>query len=281
MLTLTLSHGWGDSLEELRRGLTTAWGRTIAGEPWQRIAQRWGIVGYVRALELTDGPNGWHPHLHLLLFTMRPVGELEPLRERLGQRWAARVRSVLGERHEPRTDEVGCDLRPSRSADYLAAMGLEITGQLSKEGRNGHHTPWELIDHDPRRWRAYVRGIRGARMLQWSQGLRAALLGDVATDQEHAIPETVATVASLPQAIWDDMVRAGHELELLEAAETGPDAVVQRVRARLGLEAAELAASSTARALERDAARRALEALRRQRGRPAEESRWTGIGALG
>ena len=27
-----------------------------------------GIVGTIRSLEVTCGPNGWHPHLHVLIF---------------------------------------------------------------------------------------------------------------------------------------------------------------------------------------------------------------------
>lgn len=29
-------------------------------------ASEYGIVGWIAALAATDGPNGWHPHLHVL-----------------------------------------------------------------------------------------------------------------------------------------------------------------------------------------------------------------------
>lgn len=38
------------------------------GAPWDRFKDRLGYAGLIRALELTYGANGWHPHTHELWF---------------------------------------------------------------------------------------------------------------------------------------------------------------------------------------------------------------------
>jgi len=79
-LTLTIRHAYGDDLRLLTRRLSLAWRAFTRGEPWKRLARRLGIVGAVRALELTHGRNGWHPHLHILWLTRDPVARADVLR---------------------------------------------------------------------------------------------------------------------------------------------------------------------------------------------------------
>ena len=68
MLTLTIRHAQGDSLKRMRTLLVRTWGAMLRHrqfKKWQRDA---GVVGFVRAVEVKHGPNGWHPHLHVLFF---------------------------------------------------------------------------------------------------------------------------------------------------------------------------------------------------------------------
>lgn len=65
LVTLTIRHGRGHSLEQMRRKLGKAYRALTSGEPWKRFAEAVGLVGAVRGLEVTHSQaNGWHPHLH-------------------------------------------------------------------------------------------------------------------------------------------------------------------------------------------------------------------------
>lgn len=67
-VTCTLPHHAGHTCEEVRDAVSESWGYMLRGSPWGRWGERLGYVGQIRALEVTHGPNGWHWHVHALLF---------------------------------------------------------------------------------------------------------------------------------------------------------------------------------------------------------------------
>jgi len=90
--TLTLPHDQGDRLEQLFGSVTRAWNRTTTARSvrvfGERLPFRW-----VRALEVTSGVNGWHPHNHVALLFDRRLerDEALELREVLYGAWASAV----------------------------------------------------------------------------------------------------------------------------------------------------------------------------------------------
>ena len=240
LLTLTVRHRYADELAAMRQGLANAFRRFTRGEPWLRFQERVGFVGSVRALEVTHGGNGWHPHLHVALLVTDGAAladELAWLRER----WQACVVRELGPAAEP--DELhGVDLRPCHRADYLAKLGLEVTAPSGKGARDGNRTPWQIAAdicaetnaEDPRSpeaqerdvalWKTWSRDMRGARMLTWSRGLRAAAaLGEEATDEEivEGDGDNDRTITLVPAAVWDRVRKIpGLTAQLLAVAET-------------------------------------------------------------
>lgn len=74
--SFTVKHALGNDLKETARGMARAWSRVINGTPWKKYAARWGIEGMVRALEVTHGEHGWHPHLHVV-FLLSEAGPKE------------------------------------------------------------------------------------------------------------------------------------------------------------------------------------------------------------
>ena len=223
MLTLTIRHGIGDDLRKLRSALGAMWRRFTRGAPYKRWAARMGIVGYVRALEVTHGRNGWHPHLHVLFLLDRaiPASELlevdgvsqwmpttaPPPPRRLAEvdeheasdrgwavaRWRRVVLAELGEAHLP-DDAIGVALTPCHQARYLSKLGLELSDPGIKKGRRGGRTPFQIAadwarnpnGRDARLWLRYCDDMRGARQLTWSRGLKARHGIDERTDQECA-----------------------------------------------------------------------------------------------
>lgn len=209
LLTLTIPHNRGQSLEPLRRAVTLAYSRMEETPDYRRcdekrpgFKQRFGIAASVRRLEVTDGPDGWHPHIHAILFVDRKLTDQqkESMREWYFVHWARAVEKLGYKRP---TKAAGVDLcEADQGGQYLAKMGLrEIAGDATKVGRCakcgdykgakweglrrrcvdcGHElnrTPWQILwdlaehgaEHDRRRWRLFVHEIAGARRLTWSR----------------------------------------------------------------------------------------------------------------
>ena len=202
MLTLTVDHGAKANCAEQMAGVAKAYRRVLGGEPWRRWSARWSVRHSVRALELTDGRNGWHVHLHVLLIHDGELGE--EAREPLARRWSDAVADALGEHARPRVDAVGCHLKECEElerGDYLAKMGLELGLELcavNKGPRSAcNWTVWDLLAWSPidavarGRWLDYSRSSKGRKFLTWSKGFRAAagLLDDEPSDEEAAAKE--------------------------------------------------------------------------------------------
>lgn len=228
LLSLTVRHGLGDDPRRLREGVSAAWKGFVQGKGWIGLKERARITGWVRALEVTHGAHGWHPHLHLLVATDDPKA-LADLRDTISARWQSVVARVLGEDHRP-DDAHGCDLRPCHQARYIAKMGLEIADpSATKKGRKGSRTPFEIGSDavrdgkakDVQLWRDYCGAFHGARQLNWSGGLRER--AGISDKSDEEIVEGDGTDVALVEISHSDWitVRSVPEgpLRLLEAVE--------------------------------------------------------------
>jgi hypothetical protein len=68
MLTQTIPHARRDVLETLLTAFTEALRKFKQWRAYAWAVRAYGIVGSIRALEVTHGGNGWHPHAHMVLF---------------------------------------------------------------------------------------------------------------------------------------------------------------------------------------------------------------------
>jgi hypothetical protein len=277
LLTLTFRHGLGDDLRKARQGLADAWRGMARGAPWAKFKRAIGYVGTVRALEVTHGPNGWHPHLHVLILA-RPDWHLatmpdgEPVADWLQARWSDMVCRYLGEKHEP-DEEHGTDLSPCSAGDYLQKLGLEVSDPGKKVARlDGNRTPLELaaaiVEHrkprDVALWRTYCLAMRGARQLTWSKGLRELAGIPDKTDQELAEDEEAGQpttkVLTISGADWRAIARYRVEVRR-------PDNTTEQIPAPLVLaEKAERSGARGAWSLLRSLVRQA-KADKERRGR--------------
>lgn len=187
MLTLTVRHASVHDLRELRRGLTECWSQLWSGREGQIL--RKAFPHYIRALDVTWGfLNGWHPHLHVVLFHEDDNIDSDWL-SAVRRRWANIVAQVLGPEFRPRTDDIGVHLKhdPPR-AEYVLKLGLEVSEITTKQAAPGHYGWPEIAanavaerrsnDHD-RTWRHlwsyWSDAMRGAQHLSWSRHLRKAI----------------------------------------------------------------------------------------------------------
>jgi len=232
MLSLTVRHGFGDDLRATRRGLANSFQRLIRGKPWKCFCRKYGLAHHVRAIEVTHGVHGWHPHVHALLFLETPLSpaELDAATTWLQERWCNCVCRALGIASVP--NDHGVDLRESKRADYLAKFSFELVDPGTKRGRGKNRTPFQIATSaatgrsadDETLWATYCSGMRGAKMLTWSQGLRAAVELDVEKGDDEVVEgeeqQDAEIIAVISSAAWDGARdRRGLPCAILEAAE--------------------------------------------------------------
>ncbi len=256
MVTLTARHRVGQRLDPLLSVVMGGFKRLISGRAWIKEREALGVVGTIRSTEVTYGGNGWHPHLHVLVFcdgTPDPVALARAI-ERWGRVWGAwtakhgyDASQARGVRWEPVASG-------AEAAEYVAKLqdgkhvGREVARGDLKAGRLGSLVPFELLDYfrftgdldalDV--WHEYENATFGRRAMSWSRGLRARLLPDEEelTDQEAAEQEVGGVdVCVLPREAWDAVVEHGLEVDVLEAAEQGGIDAVTALLAPYGVTA--------------------------------------------
>lgn len=234
-VTLTLHHLRSDALSPRLEAVAEALKHTLTGAPWSRRKERLGYVGAIRAVEITDGLNGWHPHTHALLLFDRHLSseEVDDLGAWMFDRWAG----VLLRRGLGSINAHGLDVRPVVNAGDLAGylckidggwgVGLELARSDVKRNSPVRHL-WEFArtgDMAPAaRWREYELATFGKRAIRWSPGLRARLLGvelDQADDELAASEglDLALLRAVIPKEVWDPAVRGGTATDLLSTIE--------------------------------------------------------------
>lgn len=244
LVTYTVSHHLGTPLKEVQDGLFAAL-RQLRGERAYKDFRR-AQAGFVRAYEITYGPNGWHCHFHELWLCRAPGTPLwadivaQHAREVLAPLW----RHCL-ETHDMTCDDVhGLDVRAvstdwaDAAAKYVAKItegftGSELTGSDNKLAAEGHIVPYQLLDHPTKRNRAlfreYAEATRGKRSITFSQGLRA-LYG---LDTPESDAELDATLLAKQDSI-------SHPIAELSAAAYRHVWARDRARLGQGLRAAEI-----------------------------------------
>lgn len=177
-LTLTMRHGRDHRIKRLWDHLTTAWAAVTTGagqREWKADREDFGIVGYLRLVEVTHGyDNGWHVHAHVLLFCdPSRAGILSTLEAAaadratftdsdvndLGTRMFLRWRSALNVKGIRPTLRRGVDIRRVRSDDLIAeyfakqvysrkgesSTAHDVTGSHGKDAKNGNRTPFGIL----------------------------------------------------------------------------------------------------------------------------------------
>lgn len=243
MATFTAPHDLGMRLKPLLSTIADGFRHVVAGRAWVALKKALGIVGQIRSLEITHGANGWHPHLHVLVYVDGQLGALGLARlvMHLRERWAEFItRAGYRVPHE----DHGVDVQRCSSAQeagaYIAktqdgrAVGNEVARGDMKTGRRRSRTPIEVLDDfrwtgdadDLRIWHEYETATKGRQCITWSKGLRQLLLGDEhqeQTDEEIAAEEVGGDdVALIPGETWKVIVaRPGLPAALLDACERG------------------------------------------------------------
>jgi hypothetical protein len=256
MVTLTMPHDFGMKLAALLPVIADGFRSVISGRRWVKLRTQVRIVGTIRSVEVTHGINGWHPHLHVLVFTTGDPGAdgLAQLAAHIRARWTAYIE---GQGYRPPDAMHGVVIERCTSAAqagvYIAktqdgaGVGNELARADLKQGRNGHRTPFEILEsfrwtgdvEDLALWHEYERASKGHQCITWSKGLRSLLAAHERTDEELAAEEVGGDVLMLiPYAGWRKVTGVpGLPAYLLDEAERDGAAAVAAALARFGIEA--------------------------------------------
>ena len=242
----TARHTRRDRLADLMDAIDKGRKASMSGRAWRRLRDEYGVVGYTWHRETTWTPSGgWHPHLHLTLFTETPLSdeEREGLDATLFSLYERAMEGYYVEHEANGLEEV-------RSGEGIAAyvaksVALEATMGMEK---NGGLTPFDMLFNytqtgdmaEMRRFQVWEGAMTGRRWRQWSRGLaamygidepaeeedRTAAEEDAADVEGDAATETVATVEP---DVWDELVARGLVSPILCLVEERRDEEVHRI----------------------------------------------------
>jgi hypothetical protein len=199
----TLRHARAQSLVGLLRGVSRGWSAIRQNKTPRRLLKAY-TAGWIKRLEVTVGAHGWHPHLHVFRFLRPGVTEEQAaeLAEAEYHAWARSMhRQGLGtpsRKHGLVWKVLDLDQAHEKVAEYAAkAAGLELASAGTKVGRAADsRSPLQVLHdfgelgeaRDLALWFEYVEAMHGRHHIEWSQGLRTRLLGDVPelSDEEAA-----------------------------------------------------------------------------------------------
>lgn len=236
LVTLTVPHGLGDDVAAIADKVTKAFTRLWQGKGGMQLREKLGLFGHIRALEVTYGANGFHPHLHVLMF-YHPQQTTDAHWQVLPERWqTVAVRSGLP---APSLDR-GCQIDDGQKAAQYVAKGVwglesEVTKGHVKKGKRGSRTPFDLLRDYMKGdkqagaiWRTYAEAFEGRRQLYWSNGLKKLLAIAELSDEEIAHKpedEKALLLASISDEQWKLIYRGHNESAVLDLAEVSVDAL--------------------------------------------------------
>lgn len=235
MCLFTMSHSRSDSFTTATTDLMSCYAAFTSGKGWQNIKDAYSVHGWVRALEFTHGQNGWHPHLHVLLWTYET--DVDKLRMAMSDRWSKILMTIS------RTSKHGVGFNLTNATDnienYIAKFGYspewlpehELGKAAVKKAAVGHRNPCQLLYDSycgdtkaSALWREYAYSVHGKRQLEWSRNPSPKQLAGVTelTDDEVMAKhdESAILLATLNATQWHKVLRVGGVGTLLSLAES-------------------------------------------------------------
>lgn len=243
LVTLTVPHYASDRLAELWQTVAGGFRGVLQHRQWRHWSERAGVAGSIRAFEVTRGPNGWHPHLHVLVLLERraSAADAEALARLLDNGtaglWRNHVLDTLGRD----INGYGVDVRSVwRNGEAVAAyvskldsgcwgVGAELARFDLKRGGFDSLSPFQIAEvacaGDAKAsawWAEFQEASKGRQALTFSAGLRRRLgLAETLSDDElvNDSPATSSFVCTIGAGDYDRIrPNSGEFLDLLTAA---------------------------------------------------------------
>lgn len=230
MLTLTIRHNRKDRLNDLLGAFNKSTSKMMSGREYHEIREEMGIIGRVKALEVTHGSNGWHPHAHIVIFYENETS-LKVMENRMYKLWNNACKKV----GLSTTQSYGIDLQGAEHVQaYLTKHGSwsieqEMTKSHIKKGKESNMTPFDLLrdvlynddDYSKVLYREYAAAFKGKRQLHWSRGLKDCFDINDKTDEEVAKEKVEHSdlLGMLTSNQWKEIIRRDQRAQLLDNIE--------------------------------------------------------------
>jgi hypothetical protein len=216
--------------------------KMLSGRTGKDLRLSLNFVGTIRAIEVTYGKNGWHPHLHILVISQNRSSLV--FQESIWR--TAWLRACIKAGLPLPSETHGCTLQNGDAAAlYVSKWGLaqELTKSHLKKGKEKGASPWDLLaiasgeswddmpdypsDTARRLWCTYAAAFKGRRQLCWSKGLKDLLSVVDTTDEELATEDldTAALLYTLTDIEWSWIIAARAECDVLSVARDCPEAL--------------------------------------------------------
>lgn len=244
LITYTIRHNKEDSLTDLLNVLKNARGKLTQSKQWAKLKDSVLWYGSVTTTEINHGVNGWHPHLHeLVFFDLNMPFTKATLEDKLKKRWQSAVRKAGGDAGYT----AGVDYQDANTQvyRYIAKYGhqpstnswtidREVTKAISKRAKSNSRTVWQLLDdyghgdtNAGRLFQEYAHAIKGRNQLNWSRNLKAEYqeLNTVTDEQIAEQPDdnSAEIFTALTRKQWYEIINLPRDVrgELLTIAGHG------------------------------------------------------------
>lgn len=227
MMTLTFSHHRNDKLIGILDDFLKSIRKFRSGRPYTKIMEQLEVVGTIRTFEITWGRNGWHPHVHILVFYRNSV--VFPMLEFqlfiLWQRACSANGLLTKERYGLTIQDGG------QADDYITKWGVdqEMTKSHIKKGRDDSLTPFDFlrkyIETEDKKFlnlfSEYAAALKGKSQLFWSRGLKAKFGIDEKSDEQLAEEKTEMAdlLGILRYYEWQRVMYSENRVRFLELCE--------------------------------------------------------------
>jgi len=229
MITPTVPHHQGTPLKDLLELVNDSFRRLTKNKKFQAAKEKYGFEGFVRSVEITHGKNGWHPHLHVLVFALCEADELTELCELIFEIWADIVNRSGKLKKGQKCSRKAFNISPVNSKEGMSRylnkwhIGNEIASGQSKKSTAGRSVFQILQDYhkqptskDKKLLREYENATKNKQQLTYS---RAGNFKAKYTDQEEAQEKTDFEIANekkegiptlaITRLLWNKIVKIG------------------------------------------------------------------------
>lgn len=255
LVTFTFPHSINQSLSSNLKKLTSARQDFWRSATVKRFRSS-GYIGRIDSFEITHGRNGWHPHVHALIFS-DGTATAKSNSYLLTREWIRCLfKHGLANALDMKGIERSLDVRDgSKAGEYICKFGSDGDSKLVKDGsksvhwdmadettkahiktgRQGSVTPFDMLrissstqDEKERLYfrslfREYSSCMKGKSQIRWSKGLRDFYnVGEQLTDQEIVeLQEERATLkAVITKNEWSELITLETSLNSTEPVRT-------------------------------------------------------------
>jgi len=241
LMTCTLPHNRTEKLAENMKKIQDVYRLLFSSRSGEKLRQKYNVCGQIRSIEITNGINGWHPHVHTILLMNSPQNFRE-----MGDELYAKWRDAAAKKYGYDLPRIALDLRGgNEAANYITKWSLshELTHIYAKKARqNESQTTWQLLalaaennSVAREKWEefattvsrpAYEGNVKSTRQLVWSRGLKSHY--DLQEKSDEKIAEEILDpgyfMGNLDQNDWQK-IRAERRYDprivILQLAQTG------------------------------------------------------------